>query len=266
MIITNPLILTTAACIAHANPLHHKRDIIPPLPQNANPAELTYQPWLDFDKDSCYNTAAVDASGNLNPGLEKDTGMTDYCRELDRLHNANVYSRQRCNNGICAIMYEYYFEKDFVSSTAFGHKHEWENVVVFYDGSGSGEVKKVAPSCHGNYGGASVDEFRLEATHPKIIYHKDGASTHCFRLAREKDEEIENATGDWVVNALVGWDGWPSTELRDGVGKNWPGEIGPKWDEYYEEKDDPEKQDDFGNTLRKARGDDLDQFDPFLDG
>ncbi|KAK2786467.1 hypothetical protein FQN53_006623 [Emmonsiellopsis sp. PD_33] len=262
---TKPLILLAAASIAHANPLHHKRDIVSPLPQNANAAELKYQPWLDFDTDSCYNTAAVDAGGNMNPGLEKDSGsMTDYCRELDRLQNANVYSRQRCNNGICAIMYEYYFEKDFIRSKAAGHKHEWENVVVFYDGSGA--VKKVAPSCHGNYNGASMDEFRLEDTHPKIIYHKDGASTHCFRLAREKDEEIENGTGNWVVNALVGWDGWPSTELRDALGKNWPGEIGPKWDEYYEEKDDPEKQDDFGNTLRKARGDDLDQFDPFLDG
>jgi hypothetical protein len=94
----------------------------------------------------------------MNAGLKEDmTGITEDCRRLNRLWNANVYSRRRCNNGICAIMYEYYFEKDVVASHVpadAGHRHDWENVVVFYDDSGT--VRKVAPSCHGGYGGASL--------------------------------------------------------------------------------------------------------------
>lgn len=40
------------------------------------------------------------------------TGNTDSCRDATDLDNNNVYSRSRCNNGWCAHLYEYYFEKD----------------------------------------------------------------------------------------------------------------------------------------------------------
>lgn len=83
-----------------------KRDVLLNLPQNADPKAIKFQPALDFDTDSCYNTAAVGVKGKLNPGLQhKNTGITENCRKLNRLQRANVYSRQRCNNGICAIMY-----------------------------------------------------------------------------------------------------------------------------------------------------------------
>lgn len=36
-----------------------------------------------------------------------------------------------------------------------GHRHDWENVVVFYDGSGA--IGKVASSCHNKYSDATFE-------------------------------------------------------------------------------------------------------------
>lgn len=96
-------LLGTSAAVT-GSPLS-KRDVVNPLPENADAKAIKFQPVMDFDTDSCYNTAATDAQGNLNAGLQVDnTGITENCREVNRLDNSNVYSRQRCNNGICAIM------------------------------------------------------------------------------------------------------------------------------------------------------------------
>jgi hypothetical protein len=51
-------------------------------------------------------------------------------------------------------------------------------------------------------------------------------------------------TGNWVVNALVGWN-------------NWPGEVGPKLDEINDKRNQ-----DFGSTLKKAAGDDVSYLYP----
>ena len=155
-------------------------DSLTPLSENASELELKWQPVMDFDSDSCYNTAAISLDGTLNPGLQHVcTGITENCDQVNRLWNSNVYSRARCNNGICAIMsvtnhilyrflvdiaeltprrYEYYFEKDVASGACVdsdvegGHRHDWENVVVFVDDDiENGSLRMVAGSCHGGY-------------------------------------------------------------------------------------------------------------------
>ena len=94
-----------AATLVESAVINKKRDSLTPLPENASDAELKYQPVMDFDTDSCYNTGAIDPDGNLNPGLQKDqTGVTENCDKVNRLWNSNVYSRERCNNGVCAYM------------------------------------------------------------------------------------------------------------------------------------------------------------------
>ncbi|KAI8666419.1 hypothetical protein NCS57_00866500 [Fusarium keratoplasticum] len=240
-----------------------RRDVLVALPGGAHEIDLKFQPWMDFDTDSCYNTATIDPDGDTNPGLDHPVfkNPQDDCRESSRLKNANVYSRSRCNHGWCAVMYEYYFEKDQVvwGSLAGGHTHDWENVIVFAKGD---EVKKVAPSCHGGYGG-STDSPRLGGdTHPKVVYHKDGGSTHCMRMANEGDDDVENYTEDWVTSPLVGWGWWPTTDngraYRDLVYGKWPNDAtaAPKfWD----------ADDMYTNTLRKAAGDCCEDFDPSYD-
>ena len=95
-----------ALAVVQATPTYRmvKRDILTPLPQSADETELKYQPLLDFDSDGCYNTAAIDPSGNTNPGKGATGTPQGDCRDPPQLENSNVYSRKRCNNGVCAVM------------------------------------------------------------------------------------------------------------------------------------------------------------------
>lgn len=103
--------LVTAAlfsALATAGPKHPSltsRDVLTALPEDASDLEKNYQPWVDFDNDSCYNTAAIAPDGKINPGKEPTGTPEGDCRDPHQLENSNVYSRARCNNGVCAIMY-----------------------------------------------------------------------------------------------------------------------------------------------------------------
>ncbi|KAK8062596.1 hypothetical protein PG997_014693 [Apiospora hydei] len=203
-------------------------------------------PLTDFDTDGCYFTAAIGPGGTTNPGLSPIAkGMAAECRDNNRLESNNLYSRSRCNNGWCAIMYEYYFEKDQTvwGSYGIGHNHDWENIVVFAQGD---DIKRVAPSCHGKYENAKNDGFLRDGTHAKMVYHKDGAATHCWRFANDDDDKRqENYTKQWGKGSL-----------RDVLFKAWNGGVGPKfWD----------KDDKFTNTLRSAAGNSVPGFDPAKD-
>lgn len=138
-----------------------------------------------------------------------------------------MYVRTRCNHGWCAHVYAYYFEKDVAVQwvgDAGGHTHDWEHIVVFVQQqpNGGGEIPRlVAVSKHHGYvtlplSPARVrwaDDFHgsgLNGTHAKVVYHKDGGGTHCFRFARPKDDHVENDTGEWFRGALVDWEtGFP---------------------------------------------------------
>jgi hypothetical protein len=254
-----PLFVSLLA-LTEANPvplsakdsLFDKRDILRPLPEAEDSIEITLQPLLDFDKDGCYNTAAIDPDGNTNPGKQATGTPEGQCRDKVQLENSNTYSRKRCNNGYCAVMYEYYFEKDqaALGSYGTGHRHDWENIVVFSKGN---DVVRVAPSCHADYKGAS-NSFPRNDKHPLLVYHKDGAGTHCFRIASDNDvQNPENAFGGFYRSPLVGWDHWPSVSLRQKMLDAWSGGIGPKLDT------------EFGDSLKKAAGDGVPGFDPYTD-
>lgn len=246
--------------IAEANPLPsapevttlERRDILRPLREGADGLEITLQPLLDFDKDGCYNTAAIDPDGRTNPGKKATGTPQGQCRDKVQLENSNAYSRKRCNNGYCAVMYEYYFEKDqsVGGSFAGGHRHDWENIVVFSKGR---DVVRVAPSCHGKYNGAS-NNFPRNDRHPLMVYHKDGGSTHCFRIANDGDiRQPENHFGYFYRSPLVGWNNWPNNNLRQKMLDTWKGGIGPKLD------------DEFGDSLKAAAGNGVPGFNPYID-
>jgi hypothetical protein len=178
------------------------------------------------------------------------------CRDESDLDNNNVYVRTRCNNGWCAFLYDYYFEKDVgspgVIGPAGGHTHDWEHIAVFVkDGEGA---KVVAVSQHGDYETRWADELRWhEDTHVKVVYHKDGGSTHCFRFAGEGDDKIENHKGVWFFGPLVDYYGMP-VELRKKLMSHDFGSasIGIK-------------DDSFKSNLDKARNDRVPGFDSGVD-
>jgi hypothetical protein len=130
---------------------------------------------------------------------------------MSDLNNNNVYSRQRCNNGWCIYMYGYYFEKDVAIPSFWdpGHRHDWEHIAVWVNGNGA---QYVAVSQHGGWEIKPASEVRWDGEHPKAVYHKDGASTHCFRFGNAGDDgSVENHKGQWFRGALVSYNGFPGT-------------------------------------------------------
>lgn len=83
---------------AHAN-------VLTLLPQNADGLEQTFSPAYDYDGDGCYATAAIGADGTINPGLKLGGDVNGKCHDYAQLANANTYSRAKCDNGWCAVMY-----------------------------------------------------------------------------------------------------------------------------------------------------------------
>ncbi|KAK4208212.1 necrosis inducing protein-domain-containing protein [Rhypophila decipiens] len=187
------------------------------LPQRAPPNDIRYQPSLDFDTDGCYNVPAIGADGRIVEGLEHNfVSASSNCRDLSDLDNNNVYSRARCNNGWCVYLYDYYFEKDVAIPNFFdaGHTHDWEHIAVWVK-IDTGKAEYVAVSQHGGYEIKKASDVRWDGEHPKVVYHKDGASTHCFRFASAGDDKIENHKGVWFRGALVGFNGFPDSGLRE---------------------------------------------------
>ncbi|MFK0192208.1 NPP1 family protein [Kitasatospora sp. NPDC090308] len=201
--------LAAATALVVALPASAGANVLTRLPQNAPGLDQTFSPAYDYDKDGCYATAAIGADGTINPGLKLGGDVNGHCHDYAQLADSNTYSRTRCNNGWCALMYASYFEKDqaTLGPAAIGHRHDWEHVLVWVHDD---QVQYVSVSQHSGYQVAARSAIRFDGTHPKIVYHKDGVSTHDFRFANANDEPAENATGTWFYPRLVGWDGYPA--------------------------------------------------------
>ena len=175
-----------------------------------------YEPAFDYDSDGCYPTPAIGVDGTIAPGLNTTGAVNGSCHDPWDLDNTNAYSRVKCNNGWCAYIYGLYFEKDqaVAGSGLGGHRHDWEHVVVWVADS-STYPQYVSVSKHGNYDIYDRSQLAWDETgvHPKVIYHKDGIGTHCFRIAG-MTEAPENDKGTWQYPPLVGWDNYPAG-LRD---------------------------------------------------
>ncbi|MEV6410562.1 NPP1 family protein [Kribbella sp. NPDC051718] len=202
-------LMVTSAALAFAAPPQG-------LPQNAGGWEQSFSPAYDYDTDGCYATPAIGADGTLNPGLNPSGAVNGNCRDQSDLDNSQTYARSSCNNGWCAVVYASYFEKDqaVAGSSLGGHRHDFEHVISWIN-QAANEVQYVTTTQHSSQVTYTRSQVRFDGSHPKVVYHKDGLSTHFFRLANSNDEPPENHYHNWRYPPLVDWNGWPSTALRD---------------------------------------------------
>ena len=191
-------------------------DSLDNLPQNAGGYEASFSPAYDYDTDGCYAVAAISPAGTLNGGLKTTGAVNGSCRDIWDLDNSQTYARSKCNNGWCAIVYASYFEKDqaVAGSGLGGHRHDWEHVVSWVSQT-SNQVEYVSTTQHSSQVTYPRSQVRFDGSHPKAVYHKDGASTHFFRLANANDEPPENHYHNWRYPPLVDWNGYPTVALRD---------------------------------------------------
>lgn len=111
-------------------------------------------------------------------------------------------------------MYALYFMKDKdlplnQVEGAGGHRHDWEFALVW---TTNGKLTHASFSSHGNVTTKPIGDLHFDGWCPectKIVYHKDGGSTHAMRFAG-KGESAENDLRRWVTPTVVDWHRLPS--------------------------------------------------------
>ncbi|GMF28650.1 unnamed protein product [Phytophthora lilii] len=88
---------------------------------------INFNPQLHIT-NGCHPYPAVDADGNTSGGLNPTGSSSAGCKGSG--YGSQIYGRSAWYNGVWAIMYSWYFPKDS-PLTGFGHRHDWEHVVVW---------------------------------------------------------------------------------------------------------------------------------------
>ena len=165
-----------------------------------------YAPVFDFDTDGCLPSSGISSWGEQNGGLKPSGSITGKCRRSDFLNYSNTYHRYVCKNhnnkSYCAHVYSLYFLKDQATIAGGGHRHDWENVVVWTIG---GNPTHVSVSAHGKLSTNTWSNTPKLQEHPKVVYHKDGLLTHAFRFAKKDENWAENPYHDWLTPTIVSW-------------------------------------------------------------
>ena len=167
-------------------------DQVERLLESAWSTQTRVEPYLVI-RNGCQPYAAVDSAGNYNRGLRATGRASSGCGDSNK---GNTYVRGKCvshSDGwkYCARMFAWYFPKD-VSRVAFGgHRHDWEDAIVYTaERSGGFRFIGVATSEHGDYA-KHTNVQRRNGEHPVIIYGYHGGlvsgATHSMALGRSSD-------------------------------------------------------------------------------
>lgn len=176
-------------------------------------------PVFDFDTDGCLPSAGISRAGVQNGGLSPTGSITGGCRSSTFLQTSNTLYRHACvtSNGsvYCGHFYALYFLKDQISALGGGHRHDWEYAAIW---TTNGVVTHGGYSAHGKLYNEVASSLPTQNGHMKIVYHKDGALTHCIRFAKS-GESAENVYGTFVTPAIISWaavkgDGVTNAQLR----------------------------------------------------
>lgn len=108
--------------------------------------------------------------------------------------SGQVYVRHHTfHNGWTGIMYNYYFPKDQFLAGPGGHRHDWEEVIVWVDPQNRARCASL--SAHGNYRAPFCNHFQ-DGTHKAVKYDLD-YFTHAF---------LNTRGGGYYRHPLAAWD------------------------------------------------------------
>jgi hypothetical protein len=119
----------------------------------------------------------------------------------------------------CGRFYALYFLKDQISALGGGHRHDWEHAAIW---TKNGVPTHGGYSAHGKLYNAEIGTLDMQDGHMKIVYHKDGALTHCMRFAKTGEVAV-NGYGRFVTPNIVSWqalwgDGVTNAQMRAKLG------------------------------------------------
>ncbi|KAL4905514.1 necrosis inducing protein-domain-containing protein [Aspergillus multicolor] len=235
-------------------------NLLTPFSTTASPGALKFQPIIDFDTDSCYQTAALSTDGRLNDGISvpirPEPQPTSWLREQDVLaavptdaagagaaiasNSTDPSSETRaspnlrgCRNGDRLSHSQTYVRERcnhgwcaYLYGYYFEGDFGWLNSHT-HDWEHiivwtlNDNVFFVSWSAHSKYTTHHQSTVRFDGTHPKFVYHLGGWGTHSFRKAEEADERIENETGGWFKAPLVSLEKLSCDLNRKLLGHGW---------------------------------------------
>jgi hypothetical protein len=149
--------LPTAAAVQSATAAVVSHNSIGALQSNKlNPRINNARPHFSFD-DGCFSYPAADQQGNVNGGLKPGGKSGGDCRDsrfVQTYARETILDPKVFPGASTAVMYAQYFPKDQGNRPGIfgrieGHRHDWEEVVVFLNKNG--QAIKAAVSSHSNY-------------------------------------------------------------------------------------------------------------------
>ncbi|MFC4922792.1 MULTISPECIES: NPP1 family protein [Delftia] len=182
---------TEAACFAVS------KENRPQISPNLKSGKIVFA--FGSNGDGCLASSPVgEIAGELkpNPGI-KDTGARNgHCAYANQLEKATVAVSEFKTNvdgdEYSARMFSVYFVKDQGPTTGWGHRHDWEDVVIW---SKNGNIEYIGASQHGpihNYKSQDVPHLKGQPNVYafKYVIHK---GTHNFSKAQGK-----NSSGEFI--------------------------------------------------------------------
>lgn len=187
----------------------------------ANGIINNHEPVFDFDGDGCLPSAGISRLGEQNSGLKTSGSITGGCRSGNFMLLSNTLHRYMCKTSgsdkYCVHFYALYFLKDQLFNTfGGGHRHDWEHAAVW---TKNGTVTHGSYSAHGDLYTDVAANLPFQNGHLKIVYHKDGVTTHALRFAKS-GEIAENPYGAFITPTITSWyvmigDGVSNQQMRD---------------------------------------------------
>jgi hypothetical protein len=177
VVVASCAVIGQIAWAAAAGELPH--DQVRPMTGSVTADQATFLPTLRI-VNGCQPYPAVQDDGSYSGGLEDTGSESGGCRDSSK---GQTVVRSQCeDDGLCAHLYALYFPKDQgmigdAPTPEVGHRHEWENVVVWVQ---DGAVEAVSFSQHGGYSVKKPGEIELTGTSVTVEYSTGGATTHSF--------------------------------------------------------------------------------------
>ncbi|KAL7684748.1 putative necrosis inducing protein [Plasmopara halstedii] len=152
-----------------------------------NEIALDFQPMLRIES-GCHPYPAVDKNGYISDGLGVSHWFTDCSGSPE---GSQVYGRAHVYKGYLAIMYSWYFPRDFMTTPFYvGHRHGWEHAILWIGGSTEDAVLLAASVestlSYDTY--APVPSKYMESDHIKLEYTWLGVTHHYLTATKESGE------------------------------------------------------------------------------
>ncbi|EHA49635.1 elicitor [Pyricularia oryzae 70-15] len=197
-------LLATAVSAVAAGPLAARdvinHDAVVGFPQsvpnsNAGRNMLRFKPWLKVFS-GCVPFPAVDQWGNTGGGLKTSGSHSSGCSK----NVGQVYARAGTQAGRGAIMYSWYMPKDS-PSPGMGHRHDWENVIIWLDDVNSANARIIGASASGHGGYDTRDSIARDGDRALIRYFSNWPLNHQMGFTGERGGEQPLVSWDTMTQA-----------------------------------------------------------------